>query len=338
MNNYLTAEFLINNYTNNNESKTYIIEGEGAEKLKLEGTYNIIVSKVGLNKFQRISRRLVAISGHLEMGGLLIGHVRTHDQMRAHKWYRKIPVIRSVFKLIDFIFHRVFPKVWGLKKIYFLLTGGKNRRLTKAEVLGRLVCHGFEIIEVQSNLDGKLHFVVKKVKKVDKPQKSSYGPLYKMPRIGKNGETIYVYKFRTMHPYSEHLQDYVLKENGYSETGKPANDFRVTSWGKILRKYWIDEVPQLINVFKGDMKLMGVRPVSNRYFQDIPFHIQQLRLGQKPGCIPPYVALNKKGAKEDVLFAEEIYLRLSKKRKHGVDFSLIFLAIRNIFFKGMRSA
>ena len=48
-----------------------------------------------------------------------------------------------------------------------------------------------------------------------------------------------------------------------------------------------------INLFKGDLKLVGCRPVSERYFEDIPKEIQELRLTQKPGCIPPYVALNR---------------------------------------------
>ena len=145
-----------------------------------------------------------------------------------------------------------------------------------------------------------------------------------------------------MHPYSEYLQDYLLKQNGYdAETGKPARDFRLASWGKVLRKYWLDEIPQLINVFKGDMKLVGVRPVSKRYFQDIPPHLQSLRLTQKPGCIPPYVAFNTKKSKEDVLEAEEKYLMLSKNKDNTdnkIHRSLMYKAVINIVFKGIRSA
>jgi len=69
-----------------------------------------------------------------------------------------------------------------------------------------------------------------------------------------------VYKFRTMHPYSEFLQDYMIRRNGYNKKGKPANDYRVTRWGSFMRKLWLDEVPQLINVFRGEMKLVGLRP------------------------------------------------------------------------------
>jgi len=102
----------------------------------------------------------------------------------------------------------------------------------------------------------------------------SYGPIYRMPRIGKNGKIIKVFKFRTMHPYAEYLQDYVLGINGYATSGKPANDFRLTPWGKVMRKYWLDELPQLLNVLLGQLKIVGVRPVSQRYFDDIPKDLQ----------------------------------------------------------------
>ncbi len=333
------ADSLVAKYIKSLAKNSFVFVKGNLKELQPNKKFNAIIESQEVNKFQKISRRLRLVNKHLKMNGIFIGSVQTNQQMRASKFINKIPVIRSVYRVIDFVFHRVFPKVSGLKNIYYVLTKGKNRRLTKAEVLGRLVCHGFEILEIADNIDGKLHFVVKKVQEIQVSVKSSYGPLYKMPRIGKDGQVINVFKFRTMHPYSEHLQDYVLKQNGYASTGKPANDFRLTSWGKFLRKYWIDEIPQLINVFKGDMKLVGVRPVSQRYFQDIPPHIQNLRLNQKPGCIPPYVALNMKNAKEDVLFAEEVYLRFAKKTSRtNVDSSLMYLAIRNILFKGLRSA
>ena len=85
------------------------------------------------------------------------------------------------------------------------------------------------------------------------------------------------------------------------------------------------------------MKLFGVRPVTDRYFQDIPKHIQKLRLSQKPGCIPPYVAYNKVSSKESVLMAEEDYLLLSKKGVL-VDLKFIFMAVKNIVFNKKRGA
>jgi lipopolysaccharide/colanic/teichoic acid biosynthesis glycosyltransferase len=224
-----------------------------------------------------------------------------------------------------------------LKKVYFFVTRGRNRLLSKAEVLGRLISCGFEIVEIE-NINGLLYFIVRKIKEPEFNMHPSYGPLFKMKRLGKNGKIIGVYKFRTMHPYAEYLQDYILKTNGYSETGKPANDFRLTPWGKLFRKYWIDEIPQLINVLKGELKIVGIRPISVRYFQDIPKHIQDLRIKQKPGCIPPYVSLDRKSSVEEVLKAEYEYLLEKEKKPYTTDIKYFTLAIFNILIKRKRSA
>jgi lipopolysaccharide/colanic/teichoic acid biosynthesis glycosyltransferase len=141
-----------------------------------------------------------------------------------------------------------------------------------------------------------------------------------------------------MHAYAEYLQDYVLKINGYAETGKPKDDFRLTPWGKILRRYWLDELPQLINVLKGELKLVGVRPISQRYFQDIPPDLQSMRLKFKPGCIPPYVALNRSSSLESVLQAEREYLIEKTKNPYFTDTKFFFKALYNVIFKRKRSA
>ena len=109
-------------------------------------------------------------------------------------------------------------------------------------------------------------------------------------------------------------------------------------YGKILRRYWLDEVPQLINLLKGDLKLVGCRPVSQRYFQDIPKEIQELRLTQKPGCIPPYVALNRMGSVDSVLEAEKEYLHEKLAHPYTTDIKYFFKAIYNILIKQKRSA
>ena len=141
-----------------------------------------------------------------------------------------------------------------------------------------------------------------------------------------------------MHPYSEYLQDYVLKVNGYAQTGKPADDFRIPSWGKFMRRYWLDEIPQLYNVLKGDLKLVGIRPVSERYFKDIPKEMQRLRLTQKPGCVPPYVSLNRNGNVMSVLQAEKEYLEEKIRNPYSTDIKYFFKAVFNIVFKHKRSA
>ncbi len=105
----------------------------------------------------------------------------------------------------------------------------------------------------------------------------SRGPiLYKQERVGRNGKIFTIYKFRSMYRDAE-------ERTGPVWAG--ADDPRITRVGKILRKLRIDEVPQFINVFKGDMSLIGPRP-ERPYFveklkKEIPFYSRRLRI--RPG-------------------------------------------------------
>ncbi|MET2984883.1 sugar transferase [Aureibaculum conchae] len=347
----------------NSNNKEYIVEeiGEGAydfykEFINLSSIRNLVISKnkvlsafsdfngveniVLLNKvnnFRLINKQFEEVNAKLPINGILLGNFETFNARAEKHPINKIPFLSRIYFGFEFLFKRVMPKMPVFKKLYFFTTKGKNRLLSKAEALGRLVSCGFDIVDVKV-IEGIHYFAAKKVKEPVYDMNPSYGPLFKMKRVGKNGKIIGVYKLRTMHPYSEYLQDYVLKQNGYAETGKPADDFRLVPWGKVLRRYWIDELPQLINVFKGELKLVGARPVSQRYFQDIPEDLQKLRLTQKPGCVPPYVALDRKGAVDSVLQAEKEYLEEKIRNPYTTDIKYFFKAIYNIVFKHKRSA
>ncbi len=299
--------------------------------------YTTIINLSKVNNIRRINKFFEKVNDKLENGSVFICCFETIAARKERHSIGKIPVIKNIYFVFEFVFLRVFPKMWGLKKLYFLITRGRNRLLSKAEGLGRLISCGFNI-EASEAFNGLTYVVCKKTKEPVFNMEASYGPLFKMQRMGKGGKLIGVYKFRTMHPYAEFLQDYVLKLNGYAESGKPKNDFRLTPWGRFMRRYWLDELPQLINVCKGELKLVGVRPISERYFQDIPKDLQELRVKFKPGCIPPYVALNRKGNVESVLQSEREYLQEKIKRPYTTDTRYFFKAIFNIVFRRKRSA
>ena len=86
---------------------------------------------------------------------------------------------------------------------------------------------------------------------------------FKHKRIGKNGKEIYIYKFRTMVENAEELIKNFTPEQmkEFKENFKLENDPRVTKIGKVLRKTSLDELPQLINIIKGDISIIGPRPV-----------------------------------------------------------------------------
>jgi exopolysaccharide biosynthesis polyprenyl glycosylphosphotransferase len=82
---------------------------------------------------------------------------------------------------------------------------------------------------------------------------------YLQERIGKNNKPFYIYKFRSMFVNAE--------QNGPALSSE--NDSRITSWGKFMRKWRIDELPQFINILKGDMSLVGPRPERKYYINEI---------------------------------------------------------------------
>jgi exopolysaccharide biosynthesis polyprenyl glycosylphosphotransferase len=114
---------------------------------------------------------------------------------------------------------------------------------------------------------------------------TSPGPVFfRQTRVGLNKRRFTIYKFRTMIANAEQLQDQLLSMN--EMTGpvfKIKKDPRITSLGRILRKTSIDELPQLLNVLKGDMSLVGPRAIPLRDYQLFDQDWQRRRFSVKPG-------------------------------------------------------
>ena len=88
---------------------------------------------------------------------------------------------------------------------------------------------------------------------------------YTQTRIGKNGKEFKLYKFRSMIPNADEVLKQLLKQPKYKKewdrNQKLENDPRITKMGRVLRKTSLDELPQMINVLKGDMSMIGPRPL-----------------------------------------------------------------------------
>jgi len=301
-----------------------------------KSTVRNLVNVQRINNTRYINKYLYKVNEMLPDAGIYIGCAETTSIKKESLLSGKTCWMQLLIWLYCFIIHRVWPKIPKLNQLYFFLTKGRYRWLTTAEVLGRLVCSGFEIVEYKE-IEGQVYFVVIKTKKPDYKATPSFAPIFKMKRIGKNGKMIKVYKLRTMHPFSEYLQDYVIRLNGYNHVGKPANDYRLAPWGKIFRKYWLDEIPQLINVLKGNMAIVGMRPLSEIRYNELPTDIREMRIKFKPGCIPPYVALNMPD-KDSNIEAERIYMAEKMIHPLRTDVKYFFMAIYNIVAGKIRSA
>ncbi len=137
----------------------------------------------------------------------------------------------------------------------------------------------------------------------------SKGPaLFRQERIGENSRPFTIFKFRSMYEAADDLKSQVAHMNVYASRGDPRmfkveNDPRVTRIGRYLRRYFLDELPQLLNVLKGEMSLVGPRPLIPEEDQHVVAW-QRSRLALKPGLTGPWQVLGG----NDIPFDEMVKL------------------------------
>ncbi len=294
-----------------------------------------IVNIKRINDMQFINKFFEASNRRLRQGGYFIGCVETSCNRKKRVLAKYVPPINYLRYTVDFFFKRVAPKVPVMKKIYFFLTSGRNRVISEIETYGRLYSCGFRLVESKV-INNMMYFVGEKIGDPDYNQKATYGPLIRLRRVGKNGKIFNVYKLRTMHPYSEYLQPYIKEKYGLQKGGKFNNDPRVTTLGKIFRKFWLDELPMLINLLKGDIKLVGVRPLSVHYFGLYPEKVQAVRKHYKPGLLPPFYA-DLPETFDEIVYSEVKYLNAYKRYGFFTDVKYFFVILYNILIKRARS-
>jgi lipopolysaccharide/colanic/teichoic acid biosynthesis glycosyltransferase len=300
------------------------------------GFFRSIVNIKRINDLRWINKFFESVNAKLPKGGLFVCIAETKEQRKWRILAKFPPVINYIYYTIDYIIKRVFPKFNITKGIYFFLTRGLNRVISRAEALGRLYSCGFDVID-EFYVGTQYIVISKKVKKPAYDMEATYGPLVKLKRVGKGGKIIRVYKMRTMHPYAEYLQEYIYKKHSLDVGGKFKNDFRVSTAGRIMRRLWIDELPMIINLLRGELKIVGVRPLSLQYFNLYTKELQELRIKFKPGLIPPFYVDNPKTL-EEIMASEKKYLNAYVKHPYWTDVKYFFVAIYNIIFRKYRSS
>ena len=297
--------------------------------------FKTIVNLYKVNNHRYVNKYFEAVNMQLPDDGLYCGCCETKEIRKLRMMRHFGRVIGWPVYAVDYLIHRVMPKLTITRKLYFSVSGGRGRVLSRAELLGRLYSCGFEV-ETEQYVDRLLYFVARKVDKPAFDMDPTYGPLIKLNRLGKGGREISVYKIRTMHPYAEYLQHYVYEKNKLDNGGKFSDDFRIHGLGRLMRKYWIDEIPMLINLFRGDIKLVGVRPLSRHYFGLYTPELQERRTAHKPGLLPPYYA-DMPETLDDIMASEIKYLDDFEKNRWKTDCRYFFSIMKNILIKKARS-
>ncbi len=311
---------------------------------------NIIVIGTG----KRAQKFIDLVDGHPEWGLRILGLLdedlsREKMQIKGHR------VLGSMINLPEIIHNNVVdevifvvPRSWLPQLediIIFLETEGVRVHIAedlynlKYSRIKQTELHGFPLLTIESTPDkiwqlffksvgdflisalalvifSPLLLIIAAVIKL-----SSAGPVFfRQERVGLNGRRFTLLKFRTMHKDAEHkLKELLAKNEMKGPVFKLADDPRVTPVGRLLRKSSLDELPQLWNVFRGDMSLVGPRPpIPTEVKEYDPW--QRRRLSMKPGitCIWQCSGRNKivdfdEWAKLDLVYIDSWSLWLDCK-------------------------
>lgn len=163
--------------------------------------------------------------------------------------------------------------------------------------------------------------------------KKEKGPIfYTQQRIGKNGKTFKMYKYRSMIINADEVLEKYLQENEearkeYKINKKLKDDPRVTKVGKFIRKTSIDEFPQFINVLRGEMSLVGPRPYLPKEIEDMGDTYKEI-IKLKPG-VTGYWQVS---GRNNVTFENrlELDIEYSKKKSLKLDIEILLYTLKKV--------
>jgi len=162
---------------------------------------------------------------------------------------------------------------------------------------------------------------------IDSPGAS---PFFSQVRVGRDGKEFVFYKFRSMRPNAENELDNLLRFNEMQgPTFKMKNDPRITRVGRFIRKTGIDELPQLFNILKGDMSIVGPRPALPREVEQYDeYHKQRLLVSPGLTC---YCQIQPQ--RNNLSFDEwlELDLKYIRERSFLVDWKIIMGTFKVVF-------
>lgn len=327
----LTSENTGSNLLSSSSQKTTILNTCTIPEFK-----NRITEKELLNSHRDLNRHFGRVNSELLVGGTYYGKIvvcqdyAVFDLSFLTEWFNNVRLLKVMRPQLG-EFGKRFVSIGKIRA-----SAQRNYyTMTKTEVLGRLVYCGFKIVqtEEQSNI---LSFKARKISKPGSTVANASSLLFKATRVGKDGKDIKVYKLRTMYPYAQFLQSYVYEQNNLEAGGKFKGDFRISKRGKFLRKYFLDEIPMIWNLIKGDIKMVGVRPISRHYLSLYSEEFQLIRNKAKPGLLPPFY-VDFPDSIEKIQMSELNYLEQYRRNPWLTDVKYFFRIVYNIIFGRVRS-
>ena len=308
----------------------------------------LLVGRRSLNHVQRLNNYLREATHRIAKGGYIAAEYLPMEAVLAGMRERYPRLLYVVAYANYFIRYRALPKIPALDRLYFhpmlawfdrflqLAGHGRNRSLSRAEVWGRLAYYGFEVIH-ESSGPGPRVVLAQRMTEPVANRKPSFYAIVALEKVGLDGEVIRLHKVRSMYPFSEFLQKKIFQSHGLSNTGKFRNDFRLTDYGPMIRRSWIDEIPGLIDWLRGDIKLVGMRATSPHYLSLYPKDVYNLYVQVKPGLIPPIFDEKTTGF-DQIVSIERTYLTRYLTAPIRTDIQYFWYTFRDIFLRRVRSS
>ena len=162
--------------------------------------------------------------------------------------------------------------------------------------------------------------------------------IIKLECLGQFEKPIFIHKFRSMYPKADKDFLEVVEKCGLDNLGKINNDPRITPLGKIMRKYFIDELPQIYDLCRGALSVVGLRPRSKDRWTIFPKEHKERALQYKPGLFGiQYFYTNSRDFQDRVQEEIEYLDRIEKDGKDKTDRKYLLAILDNIILKNIRS-
>jgi lipopolysaccharide/colanic/teichoic acid biosynthesis glycosyltransferase len=307
----------------------------------------LLIGRTRINDVLRLNKFMKFCTGRINMGGYFIIRYLPYENFIKNLKARYTGPFYWIAFILHFIWYRAIPKIPCLEKLYFTpllswldkihlsIAKKRNRALSKAEVWGRLAFYGMNVL-AESEGDGELYIIAQRIALPVQNKEPSFYMIAVLEKVGLEGKIIHTHKIRTMYPFSEFLQKRIFEDHGLAATGKFANDFRLTDYGRFLRKYWLDELPQIFDWLRGDVKLLGMRATSPHFLSLYPKELYDLYIQIKPGLIPPIFDESTAGF-DDIIRIELTYLQSYWTHPVRTDIRCLIGTFTDIVFRGVRS-
>lgn len=307
----------------------------------------LLVGRTRINHVRRLHNFLMFCSRRIAMGGYFVFRYMPLENVTKEFRRRHTGLFYWPLFILHVIWFRAIPKIPWLGTLYFSstltwldelvlsLTKRRNRVLSKAEMWGRLAFCGMDVL-AESKGDGELYIIAQRVTAPSNNPRPSYYPVVALEKVGLDGKNVRMHKIRSMFPFSEFIQKRVFQDHGLTRTGKFKNDFRLTEYGRFIRKYWLDELPQIYDWLRGEVKLVGMRATSRHFLSLYPRELYDLYIQVKPGLIPPIFDESTTSFAQ-IVKVELTYLQRYYDRPVRTDISYLMQTLSAIVFRGVRS-